>query len=121
MRWLDCETYSCSLSHHPRFSLAFNATSGGPFTLSLRSAGAPSVVARNAMVGDVYLCSGQSNMVFPVGPGNGYPVEDGGQSIANATAEILAAHHPDMRMWAVPTGAPEPASSQPVPLTVQLS
>ena len=46
---------------------------------------------------DVYLCSGQSNMVFPVGPGNDYPIEDGGQSMANATAEILAAHHPDMR------------------------
>ena len=46
---------------------------------------------------DVYLCSGQSNMVFPVGPGNDYPIEDGGQSMANATAVILAANHPDMR------------------------
>jgi hypothetical protein len=56
---------------------------------------------------DVYLCSGQSNMVFPVGPGNDYPIEDGGQSIDNATAEIMAAHHPDMRMWALPTGTPK--------------
>ena len=44
-------------------------------------------------------------MVFPVGPGNAYPNQDGGQSIANATAEIMAANHPDMRMWAVPSTA----------------
>lgn len=87
------------------FALEFNASSGGPYTLTLAAAAGAALTIRNAMVGDVYLCAGQSNMVFPVGPGNAYPIQDGGQSIANATAEIMAAHHPDMRMWAVPSTA----------------
>jgi len=38
---------------------------GGPFALSVASNGA-SDAASNIMVGDVYLCAGQSNMEFPV-------------------------------------------------------
>ena len=50
-------------------------------------------------------------MVFPVGPGNAYPTQDGGQSILHATAVIEAASdYPSMRMWAIPTGTPHPAT-----------
>ena len=44
-------------------------------------------------------------MVFPVGAGNDYSHGKGPQSIDNATAEIKAAHHPDMRVWFVPSYA----------------
>lgn len=39
---------------------------GGPFTLSVRDAGGAGDVARDILVGDVWLCSGQSNMELPV-------------------------------------------------------
>ena len=38
---------------------------GGPYTLSAR-AGADSLAANDVLVGDVFMCSGQSNMEFPV-------------------------------------------------------
>ena len=45
-------------------SLAPHAA-GGPYTLTA-SAGARSVTAKDVLIGDVWLCSGQSNMEFPV-------------------------------------------------------
>lgn len=38
---------------------------GGPFTLIARAAGGATQSAADVFVGDVYLCSGQSNMEFP--------------------------------------------------------
>ena len=40
-------------------------TSGGPYTLSVR-AGDATQTLQDILIGDVYLCSGQSNMAFPV-------------------------------------------------------
>ena len=42
-------------------------------------------------------------MVFAVGAGNDYANGHSGQSMENATAEIKAADHPDMRVWFVPS------------------
>ena len=58
----------------------------------------------------------QSNMVFPIGAGNPYRLKSGAHSIENATAEIAAADHPDMRVWFVPSptkalGAARPAAA----------
>ena len=36
---------------------------GGPFTLTI--AGENTVTVKNVLVGEVWLCSGQSNMEFP--------------------------------------------------------
>jgi hypothetical protein len=83
-----------------------NMTSGGPFTLKLTaSKSKEALTARDALVGDVYICSGQSNMVFPIGAGNDYRGASGSQSIENATAELKAGNHPDMRLWFVPSPA----------------
>ena len=86
-------------------------SSGGPYSLTLRgNASAEVLVAREALVGEVFLCSGQSNMVFGIGAGNDYRdgVGSGAQSIENATAELAAANATgmrDIRLWMVPSPA----------------
>ena len=39
---------------------------GGPYTLTVRASSGAVQTAEDILVGDVFLCSGQSNMVFPV-------------------------------------------------------
>lgn len=63
---------------------------GGPYEITV-SDGTP-VTLRNVMIGEVWLCSGQSNMDMPV---NGW-----GQ-VNNYEAEIKAAGHPDIRLLRV--------------------
>ena len=82
------------------FSFPIKLPSGGPFVLTV-SAGSGSKSASDVYVGDVFLCSGQSNMVFPIGSGNDYWHGKGGQTIENATREMAAADHPN--------SAPRPA------------
>ena len=58
---------------------------GGPYTLT--AVGAQSVTASDLLIGDVWLCSGQSNMEFTV---NG---------VKNADAEVAAADLPQIRQF----------------------
>ena len=57
--------------------------------LTLRISGAQSVAFTNILVGDVWLCGGQSNMEFPLGRAR------------NGDAEIAAADHPTIRLFTV--------------------
>ena len=60
---------------------------GGPYTLTVKG---PETVRRtNVLVGDVWICSGQSNMEFGVGNG------------VNAQEEIAAAKYPNIRLFTV--------------------
>ena len=61
---------------------------GGPYTLSIT--GPQSATLKNVMVGDVWLCSGQSNMEFGVG------------NLAEPEKAIAAASDPDLRLFTVP-------------------
>lgn len=54
---------------------------GGPFELRIND----TLVVRDVMIGEVWLCSGQSNMEFEL------------SSVRNATAEIKAAAYPEIR------------------------
>ena len=58
---------------------------GGPFELK-----ANEILYRNVMIGEVWLCSGQSNMEMPV------------QEVFDAEQEIAAAHCPLIRLLKVP-------------------
>ena len=58
---------------------------GGPYTLT--AAGAQTVTAGDLLVGDVWLCSGQSNMEFSVG------------NARNAEAECAAGDLPQIRQF----------------------
>jgi sialate O-acetylesterase len=67
---------------------------GGPFQISLRH-GTSLLVIRNVLVGEVWLCSGQSNMEMPL---EGWPPSD---TIANSASEIEHALYPAIRMFTV--------------------
>lgn len=64
---------------------------GGPYTLTI--SGPQTVTLTNVMVGDVWICSGQSNMQWGVGSSN------------NPEQEIAAANYPDIRLFTVPNVA----------------
>jgi sialate O-acetylesterase len=61
---------------------------GGPFTMVI--SGPQEVTLTDVLVGDVWLCSGQSNM------------EMGIANATNAQAEIQNANHPQIRLFGVP-------------------
>jgi len=63
-------------------------TAGGPYVLTARSAGATQNVS-DIMIGDVWLCSGQSNMEFTV------------RQATNAESEIGAANDDKIRLFLV--------------------
>jgi len=72
-------------------------SAGGPYQLTIRDDGGDSaVVLQNVMLGEVWLCSGQSNMNFPIGKAAGWRtgVEDYEKVIAEAD-------HPNIRMFTV--------------------
>ena len=72
-------------------------TAGGPFEMTV--SGPEEVKLANVMVGDVWICSGQSNMEFGIANGK------------NAKEEIAAADHPNIRLFTVPKNvAYEPQS-----------
>jgi sialate O-acetylesterase len=63
---------------------------GGPYDLSIM--GADTLIIKNVMVGEVWICSGQSNMEMPLA---------GWGKIDNFKAEIAAADYPDIRLFQV--------------------
>ena len=67
---------------------------GGPFQISLRHGKLVSVI-RNVLVGEVWLCSGQSNMEMPL---EGWPPSN---TITNSDSEIDQALYPTIRVFTV--------------------
>ncbi len=75
---------------------------GGPFQLKIRGgeAGGREVVIDDVLVGEVWICSGQSNMEWPVAAAN------------DADLEQLTANHPQIRMINFPNvGTQQPVWS----------
>jgi len=56
---------------------------GGPYELAAKSSDGQSQVLKDVLVGDVYLCSGQSNMEYPVRIVGGYDADMKGASNRN--------------------------------------
>jgi len=77
------------------WNVALNTPSaGGPYHLSIK-AGNEILLLKNILIGEVWLCSGQSNMEMPL---KGYSFRD---TVFNASAEIKSAHYPEIRMFTV--------------------
>ena len=64
---------------------------GGPFDLTITSPNDKKIL-RNILIGDVWICSGQSNMEMPV---------SGWSKVNNAEQEIAAASYPNIRLFTV--------------------
>ena len=69
---------------------------GGPYTLTFK--GENVIEINNVFLGEVWLCSGQSNMHFPVAP-----IENSGWAtgVLNYEKEIKDADYPQIRMFTV--------------------
>jgi len=83
-----------------RFEVLLPASrAGGPFVLSIRGSFGPKVSYADVLVGDVWLCSGQSNMAFSV------------LRATNGQAEVDRGGIQGLRLLTVPRHAtPEPQS-----------
>lgn len=66
---------------------------GGPYRITLK--GSETRTIEDILSGDVWLCSGQSNMEKWVGP------QPGQKAIDNSAAEVAAASHPNLRLLKV--------------------
>ena len=85
---LDGETVSCVALNGKWMARLKPHKAGGPFVLTVK--GENTVVVENICIGEVWFCSGQSNMAFNLG------------AAANAAEEVPTAHHPFLRMFTVP-------------------
>jgi len=65
-------------------------TAGGPYEMKIM--GQDTIAFKNVMVGEVWLCSGQSNMEMPLA---------GWGKVNNFEQEIAAANHPDIRLMQI--------------------
>lgn len=68
-------------------------TFGGPYTITFKT-GSKEITVTNVLIGEVWLCSGQSNMEMPMKGWPGGPIENSEEDIANA-------NYPDIRMFTV--------------------
>jgi sialate O-acetylesterase len=86
--WLTAEL-STTVNNQGKWSLILKTPeAGGPFTISLK--GYNEVTLKNVLIGEVWLCSGQSNMEWSAAMG-----------INNAEEEIKNANYPDIRFFSV--------------------
>ncbi|WP_205499796.1 sialate O-acetylesterase [Rufibacter psychrotolerans] len=69
---------------------------GGPYTLTFK--GSTTLELRNVLLGEVWLCSGQSNMFFPVGPSK---TSTWAKGVVNHQQEMAQANFPQIRMFTV--------------------
>ena len=91
------EVVKVSLGDHSATATAHGGTwrvelpamqAGGPYTLTV-SGPSKTVTLHNVLVGDVWVCSGQSNMEFGIG------------NLTNAAQEIAQADYPQIRLFTV--------------------
>ena len=85
----------------PRSVLGGKKVGDKPLTLTV-AAGKESRTLRDVLVGEVWVCSGQSNM--EMGLARGKPSQWSG-GIVNYEEEIAAANYPEIRLFQVPRRA----------------
>lgn len=89
--WNTADTVLTKADNAARWRASIKTTkAGGPYTLTIL--GTSKVVLQNVMLGEVWLCSGQSNMEWSVNH----------QNVMNGEQEAAAANHPNIRFFHVP-------------------
>lgn len=92
--WLD-ETISTVTDADSVWKVQITTPSaGGPYTISL--IGENTIYLTDILIGEVWVCSGQSNMEKPIG------VQPGQKPVFNAQEEINGANYPNIRLFHVP-------------------
>jgi sialate O-acetylesterase len=77
-------------------SIPASPANASPQTLSIAALDETTITLNNILIGDVWLCAGQSNMNMPVGP-----LAPSFVGVENYAAEIAAANYPQIRSFTV--------------------
>ncbi len=93
--WPGAQPASATADAHGRWMVRLRTPSaGGPHTITVR--GRNELTINDVLLGEVWLCSGQSNMEMPLGNvGPGYT------GVLDWEAEVAAADHPAIRLFTV--------------------
>src|SRR3546814_208002 len=89
-----------------------------PQNLEIKSKKYPPVIFTNILIGDVWVCSGQSNMTFPVDSLGPWP---GSFGVENFAGEIASANYPSLLLFPTPyqpSGEPMEDISRETPCTI---
>lgn len=93
----DKNTYSVVADNDGKWKVVVKTPSaGGPYTIKI-SDGSSTCALENVMIGELWLCSGQSNMEMPM---KGYP----GQPVENGNDDVLHSKNPNIRLFTVKRG-----------------
>ncbi|SHF74873.1 sialate O-acetylesterase [Flavobacterium fluvii] len=91
----DSKTYKVKADNSGKWKTELQTPSfGGPFTIEI-SEGNEKVVVKNVLIGEVWLCSGQSNMEMPL---KGFP----GQPVKNGNEIIVRSANKNIRLITIP-------------------
>lgn len=81
----DAKVYKVKADNSGKWKTELKTPSfGGPFTIEVVE-GTEKVVIKNVLIGEVWLCSGQSNMEMPLKGFPGQPVKNGNEIIVKST------------------------------------
>lgn len=87
----DQSSHECLADEKGKWGVEINTPqAGGPYTLSI--IGSDTITYENVMIGEVWLCTGQSNMEFKANSAGG---------LQNAEEEVAAANYPNIRFFKV--------------------
>lgn len=91
--WMDGHSMKTRADSNGKWMVKIKTpAAGGPYTITIK--GDSTIVLTDVLIGEVWLCSGQSNMEMPV---SGWP----GASLKNSASEIKDAQYPNIRLFTV--------------------
>jgi sialate O-acetylesterase len=91
----DGKTYTTTVASDGRWSVAVpTVEAGGPYEITVNDGGAP-IVLRDVLLGEVWVCSGQSNMAATMRGGFSEPVTGANEAVARSSL------YPNIRMFTV--------------------
>ncbi|MDA3880862.1 MAG: hypothetical protein PF436_10780, partial [Prolixibacteraceae bacterium] len=92
--WLETPLYTNTLTDSTWNLLILTPSAGGPYNITLE--GENAITLSEIYIGEVWLCSGQSNMEKPIGE------QRGQQPVFNHEEEIKNADYPQIKLFKVP-------------------